>query len=351
MPSSGCARGCSTLRRTLLSTLLVSQRRAECAPPAPLGVTCGGDPGGWRPLAVAIAAPKRSSRPNRWHPVVAGLHDALQTTTRWRDDHGEQPAGADLPHTTEPRAIESAPTPSADDRGPLRPRGRRRGLHIGERIVDRGLGRRCEADPGPRRVHARGHGVVERTDLPVPRHGRQVPRRLRPRAHERLPRPDDHRQARRGERGGTEAGDHLVLRDAARRPELSLATATGCACCVGPDRQQRDPAAGVARPHGGLHVRLPRPRRRRCCTTSAPGRDRPERRRPPSTTWRSRSTSRPARPVIGPPSGATTGCAQRVLPARLPHRTSMASLNGKLINGQRFAIDWKRTNDKGFMRR
>jgi hypothetical protein len=40
-----------------------------------------------------------------------------------------------------------------------------------------------------------------------------------------------------------------------------------------------------------------------------------------------------------------------VLPARLPHRTSMASLNGKLINGQRFAIDWKRTNDKGFMRR
>jgi hypothetical protein len=54
--------------------------------------------------------------------------------------------------------------------------------------------------------------------------------------------------------------------------------------------------------------------------------------------------------VIGPPVRgdhwiALNGCC---LPG-LPHRTSMASLNGKLINGQRFAIDWKRTNDKGFM--
>jgi hypothetical protein len=54
--------------------------------------------------------------------------------------------------------------------------------------------------------------------------------------------------------------------------------------------------------------------------------------------------------VIGPPVKgdhwiALNGCC---LPG-LPHRTSMASLNGKLINGQRFAIDWKRTNDKGFM--
>ena len=54
--------------------------------------------------------------------------------------------------------------------------------------------------------------------------------------------------------------------------------------------------------------------------------------------------------VIGPPVRgdhwiALNGCC---LPG-FPHRTSMASLNGKLINGQRFAIDWKRTNDKGFM--
>ena len=54
--------------------------------------------------------------------------------------------------------------------------------------------------------------------------------------------------------------------------------------------------------------------------------------------------------VIGPPVRgdhwiALNGCC---LPG-FPHRTSMAALNGKLINGQRFAIDWKRTNDKGFM--
>ena len=52
--------------------------------------------------------------------------------------------------------------------------------------------------------------------------------------------------------------------------------------------------------------------------------------------------------VIGPPVKgdhwvALNGCC---LPG-FPHRTSMASLNGKLINGQRFAIDWKRTDDNG----
>jgi hypothetical protein len=52
--------------------------------------------------------------------------------------------------------------------------------------------------------------------------------------------------------------------------------------------------------------------------------------------------------VIGPPVKgdhwiAINGCC---FPG-FPHRTSMASLNGQLINGQRFAIDWKRTNDKG----
>ena len=38
-----------------------------------------------------------------------------------------------------------------------------------------------------------------------------------------------------------------------------------------------------------------------------------------------------------------------MLPARLPPSHVDGPLNGKLINGQRFAIDWKRTNDKGFM--
>ena len=57
--------------------------------------------------------------------------------------------------------------------------------------------------------------------------------------------------------------------------------------------------------------------------------------------------------MIGPPVKgdhwiALNGCC---LPG-FPHRTSMASLNGQLINGQRFAIDWKRTDDKGaFLRR
>jgi hypothetical protein len=48
-------------------------------------------------------------------------------------------------------------------------------------------------------------------------------------------------------------------------------------------------------------------------------------------------------PVRGDHWIALNGCC---LPG-FPHRTSMAALNGKLINGQRFAIDWKRTNDKG----
>ena len=52
--------------------------------------------------------------------------------------------------------------------------------------------------------------------------------------------------------------------------------------------------------------------------------------------------------VIGPPVKgdhwiALNGCC---LPG-FPHRSSMASLNGQLINAQRFAIDWKRTDDKG----
>ena len=52
--------------------------------------------------------------------------------------------------------------------------------------------------------------------------------------------------------------------------------------------------------------------------------------------------------VIAPPLRgrhwvALNGCC---LPG-FPHRTSLAPLDGKLVNGQRFAIDWKRLNDDG----
>ena len=52
--------------------------------------------------------------------------------------------------------------------------------------------------------------------------------------------------------------------------------------------------------------------------------------------------------VIGPPVKgknwvALNGCCD----IGWPHRTSLASLNGKLGNSQRFAIDWKQLNDKG----
>jgi hypothetical protein len=53
-------------------------------------------------------------------------------------------------------------------------------------------------------------------------------------------------------------------------------------------------------------------------------------------------------PVIGPPVKgdrwvALNGCC---LPG-FPHRSSMATFNGMLINGQRFAIDWKQLNEAG----
>ncbi len=53
-------------------------------------------------------------------------------------------------------------------------------------------------------------------------------------------------------------------------------------------------------------------------------------------------------PVIGPPVKgdrwvALNGCC---LPG-FPHRTSMATLNGLLVNSQRFAIDWKQANESG----
>ena len=91
-------------------------------------------------------------------------------------------------------------------------------------------------------------------------------------------------------------------------------------------------------------------RRSRCCTTFAAGRDQPgehdagPRRLPGAPFDIAAGTPR----VIGPPLRgdhwiALNGCC---LPG-FPHRTSLASLNGKLVNGQRFAIDWKRTNDKG----
>jgi murein DD-endopeptidase MepM/ murein hydrolase activator NlpD len=52
--------------------------------------------------------------------------------------------------------------------------------------------------------------------------------------------------------------------------------------------------------------------------------------------------------VIGPPVKgknwvALNGCCD----IGWPHRTSLNSLNGTLTNSQRFAIDWKRLNDKG----
>ena len=52
--------------------------------------------------------------------------------------------------------------------------------------------------------------------------------------------------------------------------------------------------------------------------------------------------------VIGPPVKgdhwiALNGCCE----PGFPHRTSLASLNGELINAQRFAIDWKQVNDEG----
>ena len=52
--------------------------------------------------------------------------------------------------------------------------------------------------------------------------------------------------------------------------------------------------------------------------------------------------------VVGPPvTGkgwvALNGCCQ----PGFPHRSSPAPFNGEIINGQRFAIDWKRINDAG----
>ena len=52
--------------------------------------------------------------------------------------------------------------------------------------------------------------------------------------------------------------------------------------------------------------------------------------------------------VIGPPVRgdhwiALNGCC---LPG-FPHRTSLSTFNGKLVNGQRFAIDWKQANENG----
>jgi biotin carboxyl carrier protein len=52
--------------------------------------------------------------------------------------------------------------------------------------------------------------------------------------------------------------------------------------------------------------------------------------------------------VIGPPVKgdrwiAANGCC---LPG-FPHRTSLATFNGMLVNGQRFAIDWKQTDESG----
>ena len=53
-------------------------------------------------------------------------------------------------------------------------------------------------------------------------------------------------------------------------------------------------------------------------------------------------------PVISPPVHGTNwialnGCCE----PGFPHRSSLMSLNGKLNNSQRFAIDWKRVNDQG----
>ncbi|MEE2033434.1 M23 family metallopeptidase [Rhodococcus chondri] len=53
-------------------------------------------------------------------------------------------------------------------------------------------------------------------------------------------------------------------------------------------------------------------------------------------------------PVISPPVRgdnwiALNGCCE----PGFPHRSSVMSVNGKLNNSQRFAIDWKRTNDQG----
>jgi murein DD-endopeptidase MepM/ murein hydrolase activator NlpD len=52
--------------------------------------------------------------------------------------------------------------------------------------------------------------------------------------------------------------------------------------------------------------------------------------------------------VIGPPVKgerwvALNGCC---LPG-FPHRTSLSTFNGMLVNGQRFAIDWKQANENG----
>ncbi|MEZ5170680.1 MAG: M23 family metallopeptidase [Acidimicrobiia bacterium] len=53
-------------------------------------------------------------------------------------------------------------------------------------------------------------------------------------------------------------------------------------------------------------------------------------------------------PVIGPPLAgdnwvALNGCCD----PGFPHRSSPGPFNGKIVNGQRFAIDWKQMNDDG----
>lgn len=50
-----------------------------------------------------------------------------------------------------------------------------------------------------------------------------------------------------------------------------------------------------------------------------------------------------APPVSGKGWVAINGCCE----PGFPHRSSPAPINGKIVNGQRYALDWKRMNDEG----
>ena len=190
----------------------------------------------------------------------------------------------------------------------------------------------------------------QRVDVSVPRFRREVPRRLRPGAHQRPPIPATSIRST-SSTPSTRQGPRLLLGHA--NSSAGLPPYGDC------NRLRRLPSARRPAPHRGPRVPRTAHRLQRRLAAQAPkavvhhlygtgaaGPPAPGRRRlrlPRGAVRHSAGTPR----VIGPPVKgenwvALNGCCD----LGFPHRTSLNSLNGKLGNSQRFAIDWKQINAK-----
>jgi hypothetical protein len=93
-----------------------------------------------------------------------------------------------------------------------------------------------------------------------------------------------------------------------------------------------------------------RPFRGGCCIGWKLAANNPGARTPTLVSYTTLATDAAGPPVLGPPlAGSRSVAGNGCCAVGLPHRFSVQSINGRLVNAQRFAIDYMRLTEDGYL--